>query len=117
MNNDIYAANKLLLKVGVSPDLDGYQYLTEAINVVKAKLLFNNISYKMTDLYVTIGQKFNTTHVRTERAMRHAVEKAFTTNSALLHDIFDALIDYNSGKVTTSCFVYTLAQYLIMEEA
>jgi two-component system response regulator (stage 0 sporulation protein A) len=113
---DIYAANKILMKVGISPDLNGYHYLAEAISMVKESIQNNKVNDKFTYMYAQIGKKFNTTGSRVERAMRHAVEKAFTVNSPLLHDIFDSLIDYDSGKVVNSCFVCTLAQYLIMEE-
>ena len=116
MKNNNYATNKLLLEVGISPDLSGYHYLTEAINATKETLLSGKVNDKITVLYDNIATKFNTTGIRVERAMRHAVEKAFTINSPLLHEIFDSLIEFNSGKVVNSCFVYTLAQYLIMEE-
>lgn len=116
MKNNNYAANKLLLKVGVSPDLSGYHYLVEAISTTKDACLNGNVNYKLTSLYADIGKKFDTTASRVERCMRHAVEKAFTINSPLLHEIFDTLIEFDSGKVVNSCFVYTLAQYLIMDE-
>lgn len=115
MTNSSYATNKLLLKVGVSPDLNGYHYLTEAINTTKESLLNGEVNVKFIPLYKEIGKKFNTTGTRVERSIRHAVEKAFTVNNAFLNNIFNVLIDADSSKVTNSCFVYTLAQYLIME--
>lgn len=116
MENNNYAANKLLMKVGISPDLDGYHYLTEAINIIKEKWLNGNVNCKMMNLYFTVGKKFNTASIRVERSIRHAVERAFVIGSPLLREMFDTLLDCESGKVTNSCFIYTLAQHLIMEE-
>lgn len=116
MENNIYATKKLLLNVGISPNLDGYHYLTEAINTVKGMLKSGDVDCKFTVLYKDIGKKFNTTSARTERSMRHAIEKAFSSNNSLLKTIFNSLVDTRSGKVTVSCFVFTIAEYLIMEE-
>lgn len=74
MANSNYSTNKLLLEVGVSPDLSGYRYLVEAINTTKENMINNEI-YKITMLYKDIGKKFHTTGTRVERAIRHAVEK------------------------------------------
>ena len=110
-----YAAKKLLLEMGVSPDLSGYHYLAEAITTVRELVLINDVNYKFMVLYMQIAKKFNTTSSRVERAMRHAVETAFSFKNELLHEMFSTLID-ESGKVTNSCFVCTLVEHLIMEE-
>lgn len=116
MENNNYATNKFLMKVGISPEISGYYYLIEAINTMKKAILNGEVNYKFTALYAQIGKKFNISAARVERAIRHSIEKAFSNNNAMLHKIFDSLIDYESGKVVNSCFVCTIAQYLIMEE-
>lgn len=113
MSNN-YEANKLLMKVGVSPDLCGYHYLAEAINATKERLKNNDVNYKFMAVYQDIASKFNTTAIRVERGMRHAIEKAFASKNKALIDMFETLID-ESGKVVSSCFVYTIAEYLLME--
>ena len=113
MSNN-YEANKFLMKVGVSPDLCGYHYLAEAINATKERLMNNDVNSKFMELYTDIANKFDTNYVRVERNMRHAIEKAFLSNNAVLQDMFGALID-ESGRVTVSCFVYAIAEHLIME--
>lgn len=108
-----YTTNKLLIKVGISPDLKGYHYLVEAINIAKEALLNNKVNENFTILYTSIAKKFDTTSNGVERAMRHSIAKAFKANNSLLHEIFKTLTT-PSGNVTNSCFVYTLAQHLII---
>lgn len=108
-------ANKLLMEMGISPDLTGYYYLVAAINLRKEKITNGDVTHKFMDLYAEIAEKFNNTVTNVERTMRHAVEKAFETKNDLLCKTFSTLIDKDSGKVTVSCFIGTLAEYLIME--
>lgn len=115
MNNK-YTIKKLLLDVGISPDLSGFHYLVEAINAQEEVRLNGKEKCSLTALYMEIAEKFNNTAPAVERSIRHAVEKAFKSNNILLYKIFNTLIDGKSGKVTVSCFVCTLAEYLIMEE-
>ena len=113
MNN--YATNKLLMEVGISPDLSGYHYLKSAIESVKEMILGDKVNDSFMNLYAKIAVKFNTTSSRVERAMRHAVEKATELNNASFKGMFNTLVDGNDNP-TNSCFVYTLAEHLIMEE-
>ncbi len=107
--------NKLLMEMGISPDLTGYYYLVAAINLRKEKIMSGDVTHKFMDLYTEIAKKFNSTCVNVERAMRHAVEKAFELNNDLLCKTFGSMVDKNSGKVTVSCFIGTLAELLIEE--
>lgn len=109
-------ANKLLMEMGISPELTGYYYLVEAINLRKEKITSGDVTYKFMNLYAEIAEKFNNTVTNVERVMRHAVEKAFETNNDLLYQTFNTLMDKRSGKVTVSCFIGTLAECLIIEE-
>ena len=114
MNNS-YAAKKLLMEVGVSPDLKGYHYLADAICTTKEMHLANQTA-NMMEMYHQIAKTFDTTASRVERSMRHAIEKAFLKNNALLNKTFNTLIDDNDKKATNSCFVCTLAEHLILLE-
>lgn len=108
-------ANKLLMEMGISPDSTGYYYLVAAINLRKEMVVSGNVTHKFMELYDAIGKKFNSKPLNVERAMRHAVEKAFELNNDLLCKTFGTMVDKNSGKVTVSCFVGTLTECLIAE--
>jgi two-component system response regulator (stage 0 sporulation protein A) len=109
-------ANKLLMEMGVSPELTGYYYLVEAINLRKEMITSGNVTHKFMELYDVIGKKFNSKPLNVERAMRHAVEKAFEINNDTLSKTFGSMVDKTSGKVTVSCFIGTLAELLIEEK-
>ena len=108
--------NKLLMEMGISPDVVGYHYLADAINARKEMVANGNVAYKFTDLYADVGKKFNCKATNVERTMRHAVEGAFKHGNDALCKIFRPMIKNQSGKVTVACFIGTLAEYLIMEE-
>ena len=60
----------ILDKIGIEIDLIGYKYWTTAV-----ELYMKKDRVKMSELYFRIAQKYNTTSVRVERALRHAHEK------------------------------------------
>ena len=105
--------NKFVLALGISPDLQGYAYTIEAINMVKKIRLNNEPVRKFTQLYSDIAQKFDVKAQRVERDIRYAVERAFIRNSPQLKEMFEMFLD-GSNKVPNSCFVCTVAEHLIM---
>ena len=105
--------NKFVLNLGISPDFQGYAYVIEAINMVKKMRLNNEPVRKFTQLYSDIAQKFDAKAQRVERDIRYAIEKAFIRNSAQLKEMCEAFLE-GSNKVTNSCFICTVAEYLIM---
>lgn len=113
MNNN-NTTNKFILNLGISPDLLGYGYIVEAVNTVKEMRLTNKVG-NFTELYADIADKFNVSASSVERAMRHAIEKAFIRKGPQLKEMFEAFFE-GSNKVPNSCFVYTVAEYLIMNE-
>ena len=104
------------MEVGISPDLSGYHYLKSAIESVKEMILGDRINDGMMTLYGQIAEKFNTTSARVERAMRHAIEKATKFNNIPFKKLFNTFVESNENP-TNSCFVYTLAEHLIMTES
>ena len=63
-------------EVGVPAHIKGYQYLREAIMMVIGDIEMINQITKL--LYPEIAQKFHTTPSRVERAIRHAIEVAWS---------------------------------------
>lgn len=70
----IFVSN-ILLQLGVPANIKGYSYLREAI-IVKAKN--PKIDMPVTKvLYPNIAKKYDTSEVRVERAIRHAITVAW----------------------------------------
>lgn len=110
--------NEMLLKLGIAPHYLGFHYLKKAIEIVKDNFEKKQFIFNYTALYHDVAKEMNTTASRVERAIRHAIETAFDKPSnPSLHKIFDKVIDPDSYKVSNSCFIATIANHLIEEEA
>ena len=67
----------MIHEIGVPAHIKGYQYLREAIIMVVNDIEMINSITKI--LYPTIAKKFQTTPSRVERAIRHAIEVAWSS--------------------------------------
>ena len=90
--------------IGVPVHIRGYQYLREAIQMsVKDMDMLGSITKT---LYPEIAKKYETTPSRVERAIRHAIEVAWSRGKM---DTIDALFGYTvstgKGKPTNSEFI------------
>lgn len=66
----------LFLTLGIPAHIKGYQYLREAVRMVLAD---HDVINRITkELYPGIARKFDTTSSKVERAMRHAIEVAWS---------------------------------------
>ena len=66
----------LFLTLGIPAHIKGYQYLREAVRMV---LENHDVINRITkELYPGIARRFDTTASKVERAMRHAIEVAWT---------------------------------------
>ena len=106
----------LLLEVGITPEYLGFHYLEKNIEIVKKNFEEEQYSFKYTAIYYVIAKELGSTASRVERAMRHAVEVAFNRPSPKLKELFGRYTDPHSGKVSLSCFIAVLANYLIETE-
>ena len=62
------------------------------------------------ELYPELATKFDTTVSRVERAIRHAIEVAWTRgNTDTLNDLFGYTINCGKGKPTNSEFIALIA--------
>ena len=104
----------LLKKLGVNPAVKGWNYLNEAIQMsIDDPTVMEMITKTM---YPTIAKKYGTTPTRVERAMRHAIERAFSIAPAeAISAVFGNSIDPMTGKPTNSQFVATLVNIILTE--
>ena len=101
-------------EVGVPAHIKGYQYLREAIMMVVNNIdIINQITKQ---LYPDIANKYETTPSRVERAIRHAIEVAWTRGQTeTVESIFGYTISAAKGKPTNSEFIAMIADKLRLE--
>jgi len=99
---------QLIRELGVPPHLKGYQYMREAIIMCVKDM---DVIGSMTKvLYPNIAQKYNTLPTRVERAIRHAIEVAWSRgNLDTLNKFFGYTIDVDKGKPTNGEYIAMLA--------
>ena len=94
----------IIHEVGVPAHIKGYQYLREAIIMCVNNMDMLNSITKI--LYPGIAKKFQTTPSRVERAIRHAIEVAWSRGKMdTLDDLFGYTISNGKGKPTNSEFI------------
>jgi len=98
----------MIHEIGVPAHIKGYQYLREAIMMsVEDPAMISSIT-KI--LYPTIAKHFQTTSSRVERAIRHAIEVAWSRGRMeTLDAMFGYTIDIGKGKPTNSEFIALIA--------
>lgn len=105
----------LLKRLGITPGVLGFHYIKEAIILV-----MKNTSFKYAlvgELYTKIAVKFHTTPARVERAIRHAIEKAwYIGNTDLQQKLFGHTVSSEKGKPTNGELIATVAEYLLCLE-
>lgn len=104
----------IIHEIGVPAHIKGYQYLRDAIMMsVDDTEMLNSIT-KM--LYPSIAKRHKTTPSRVERAIRHAIEVAWSRGKM---DTIDSLFGYTvsngKGKPTNSEFVALIADKIRLE--
>ncbi len=94
----------MIHEIGVPAHIRGYQYLREAIIMsVEDPVMISSIT-KI--LYPTIAKKFQTTPSRVERAIRHAIEVAWSRGKMeTLDALFGYTVNTGKGKPTNSEFI------------
>ena len=104
----------IIHEVGVPAHIKGYQYLREAIMMVVDNIeIINQITKQ---LYPDIAHKYKTTSSRVERAIRHAIEVAWSRGRLeTTENIFGYTVDSTKGKPTNSEFIAMIADKLRLE--
>ena len=85
---------RLLLKFGISSNLQGYHYILDCINILSNQQIHTNVS----TLYEWISKKYGKNATAVERAIRHAKNKAWEKGTlkiiyCILPDNADFLYD------------------------
>ena len=95
---------EIIHEVGVPAHIKGYQYLREAIIMSVNDMDMLNSITKI--LYPGIAKKFQTPPSRVERAIRHAIEVAWSRGKMdTLDELFGYTINNGKGKPTNSEFI------------
>ncbi len=104
----------IMHEIGVPAHIKGYQYLRDAIiMVIKDLDMINSITKQ---LYPTIARAYNTTPSRVERAIRHAIEVAWSRGQVEAIDaLFGYTVSIGKGKPTNSEFIAMVADKLRLE--
>ena len=104
----------IIHEVGVPAHIKGYQYIREAITLaVNDMEVINSITKQ---LYPMLAKKFKTTPSRVERAIRHAIEVAWTRGKMDVNNsMFGNTISATKGKPTNSEFIAMIADKLRLE--
>ena len=104
----------LIHEVGVPAHIKGYQYLREAICMSVRDIGLLNSVTKV--LYPEIAKKYQTTASRVERAIRHAIEVAWTRGRLeTIEELFGYTINTGKGKPTNSEFIALVADKIRLE--
>lgn len=102
----------LLRKFGVPSGIKGYTYLREAIHQWR-----KNPEQSTMGLYSNVAEKFGTTSIRVERAIRHAIECAYERcDYDTLIEVFGNSISMRKGKPTNTETISRLAECLDLGE-
>lgn len=104
----------IIHEIGVPAHIKGYMYLREAITMVYNDIDLLGSITKV--LYPDIAKKFNTTASRVERAIRHAIEVAWSRgNIDSISALFGYTINVSKAKPTNSEFIAMVADRLRLE--
>ena len=100
--------------VGIPAHIKGYHYLRDAIMmVIKEPDMLNSIT-KI--LYPTIAKSNRTTPSRVERAIRHAIEVAWSRgNMDYINSLFSYTVSTGKGKPTNSEFIALVADKIRLQ--
>lgn len=104
----------IIHEIGVPAHIKGYQYLRDAIIMVVKDIEVINSITKL--LYPTIAKMYNTTPSRVERAIRHAIEVAWSRGQMeTIDSLFKYTVNVGKGKPTNSEFIAMIADKLRLE--
>lgn len=105
----------MFLSIGIAPHIKGYRYLRQAIQMaVKDPALIDGITKK---LYPKIALHYDTTPSKVERAIRHAIEVAWSRgkieniNKFIGYDIYTS-----KDKPTNGEFIALIVDKLLLEQ-
>lgn len=111
VGTEIITVTEILHYVGMPSNLSGFLYTRDAIlMVIKDVNVLRGITK---NIYPDIAKKYKSSPSRVERAIRHAVEVAWSRgNTEYIDTIFGYTVDIKRGKPSNSEFIASLADYI-----
>ncbi len=108
--------SKIFINVGIPPHIKGYSFLREGVKMaVEEPDIINNITKK---LYPRIGEKFETTPSKVERAIRHAIEVAWNRGRIdSINNILGVRAYIGAEKPTNGEFIALVADKMLLERS
>ena len=104
----------MLHEIGIPAHIKGYHYLRDAIIMAVEDMDVLNAITKI--LYPTVAKKYQTTSSRVERAIRHAIEVAWSRGKLdTLDELFGYTVSTGKGKPTNSEFIALIADTTQLE--
>ena len=104
----------MIHEVGIPAHIKGYHYLRDAILMILEDGDLLNAVTKI--LYPTIAKRNKTTSSRVERAIRHAIEVAWSRgNPDVLNAMFSYTVSTGKGKPTNSEFIALIADKIRLQ--
>src|SRR5699024_3615020 len=104
----------IINEIGVTAHIKEYMYLRESITMVYNDIELLGSITKV--LYPDIAKKFKTTSSRVERAIRHAIEVAWSRgNVDSISALFGYTVSISKAKPTNSEFIAMVADRLRLE--
>ena len=107
--------SSVFLTVGIPAHIKGYHYLRYAIKLVMEDgTLINRITK---ELYPRVAEHFETSASKVERAIRHAIEVAWTRGKIEnINALFGFIVYSKNEKPTNGEFIALVADKLAMEQ-
>ncbi len=108
--------SKIFISVGIPTHIKGYSYLREGVKMaVETPDIINNITKK---LYPKIGEKYQTSASKVERAIRHAIEVAWNRGRIeTINSMLGIRAYVGNEKPTNGEFIALIADKMILEGA
>ena len=104
----------MIHEIGIPAHIKGYHYLRDAIIMAVEDMDVLNAVTKV--LYPTVAKRHQTTSSRVERAIRHAIEVAWSRGKLdTLDSLFGYTVSNRKGKPTNSEFIALIADTLRLE--
>lgn len=106
----------IFVSIGIPPHIKGYQFLRDGVKfVVGDPPIINSITRV---LYPTIAEKHQTTPSKVERAIRHAIEVAWSRGKIEnINNLFGVKVYSANEKPTNGEFIALLADKMLLEGA
>lgn len=106
---------ELLHEIGIPAHIKGYHYLRDSIIMSIEETDVLNAVTKI--LYPTVAKRYQTTSSRVERAIRHAIEVAWSRGKLdTLEELFGYTVSNRKGKPTNSEFIALVADTIRLKQ-